>query len=145
MLMSFLFYSNRLNTAGNLVIILILVIQTCLFPLNKKNGNLRFLDSKFLTTDYGKPSFSGVYMHFETFLPTVYKFGMVYTMAHRCLKIYSDWTKHFEKSFFEKNRYALSFIDNCFIGFVDKLFIKLPHLKTVEKNMTFSWSNFLTN
>ena len=31
-----LFSSNRLNTSQNFVIILILVIQTCLFPLNKK-------------------------------------------------------------------------------------------------------------
>ena len=36
MLMTFLFSSNRLNTSRNFVIILILVIQTCLFPLNKK-------------------------------------------------------------------------------------------------------------
>ena len=36
MLMKFLFYSNRLNTTQNFLIVLILVIQTCLFPLNKK-------------------------------------------------------------------------------------------------------------
>ena len=36
MLMTFLFSSNRLNTSRNFVVILILVIQTCLFPLNKK-------------------------------------------------------------------------------------------------------------
>ena len=44
MLMTFLFSSNRLNTSRNFVIILILVIQTCLFPLNKKKKeNFHFL------------------------------------------------------------------------------------------------------
>ena len=45
---------------------------------------------KFVTTVDKKPTFSGVYNHFESFLPTVYKFGMFYTPAYRCLKICSD-------------------------------------------------------
>ena len=73
----------------------------------EKNGNLSFLDievsrekGKFATAVYRKPTFSGVYTYFESFLPTIYKFGMVYTLANRCFKIYSDWTKfHEELSF----------------------------------------------
>ena len=127
MLMTFLFFSNRLNTSRNFVIISILVIQTCLFPLNKKkNGKLSFLDievsrekGRFVTTVYRKPTFSGVYTHFESFLPAVYKFGMVYTLVYRCFKICSDWTKFHEeliflKQSFLKNGHPLSFIDNCF-------------------------------
>ena len=63
----------------------------------EKNGKLSFLDikvsrekGKFVTTVYRKPTFSGVYSHFESFLSTIYKFGMVYTLAYRCLKICSD-------------------------------------------------------
>ena len=70
----------------------------------EKNGKLSFLDievsrekGKFVTTVYRKPTFSGVYTHFESFLPTIYKFGMVYTLAYRCFKIYSDWTKFHEE------------------------------------------------
>ena len=44
----------------------------------EKNGKLSFLDveisrekGKFVTTIYRKPTFSGVYNHFENFLPTV--------------------------------------------------------------------------
>ena len=97
-------------------------------------------EGKFVTTVYRKPTFSGVYTHFESFLPTIYKFGMVYTLAYRCFKICSDWTKfHEELSFlkqvFLKNGYPLSFIDNCFKTFVDKLFIKRPQLITVEKKI----------
>ena len=115
----------------------------------EKNGKLSFLDvevsrekGKFVTTVYRKPTFSGVYTHFESFLPTVYKFGMVYTLVYRCLKICSNWTKfHEELSFlkqvFLKNGYPLSFIDNCFKTFVDKLFIKRPQLATVDKKTLF--------
>ena len=36
---------------------------------------------KFTTTVYRKPTFSGVYSNCESFLPSVYKFGMVYTFS----------------------------------------------------------------
>ena len=67
---------------------------------------------------------------------------MVYTLAYRCFKICSDWTKFYEelsflKQVFLKNGYPLSFIDNCFKTFVDKLFIKRPQLITVEKKNLF--------
>ena len=75
----------------------------------EKNGTLSFLDveisreqGKFVTTVYRKPIFSGVYTHFESFLPTVYKFGMVYTLVYRGFKICSDWTKFHEELSFLK-------------------------------------------
>ena len=59
----------------------------------EKNGKLSFLDievsrekGKFITTLYRKPTFSGAYIHFESFLPTIYKFGMVYALVYRCFK-----------------------------------------------------------
>ena len=69
---------------------------------------------KFVTTAYRNPTFIGVYTHFESFLLTVYKLGMVYILASRCFKICADWTKfHEELSFFKqvflKNWYPLSF------------------------------------
>ena len=114
--MTFLSSSNRLNNSRNFVIILMLVIQTCLFPLNKKkNGKLSLLDievsrenGKFVTTVYRKPTFSGVYTHFESFLPTVYKFGMVYTLVYRCFRICSDSTKFHEELSLLKQVYLKS-------------------------------------
>ena len=60
----------------------------------EKDGKLSFLDievfrekGKFVTTVYKKPTVSGVYTHFESFLLTIYKFGMVYTLAYHCFKI----------------------------------------------------------
>ena len=65
---------------------------------------------KFTTTIYRKPSFSGVYSNFESFLPSVYKFGMLYTLVYRRFPICSDWTKFhaeliFLKEIFRKNVY----------------------------------------
>ena len=124
----------------------------------EKNGKLSFLDvevsrekGKFVTTVYRKPTFSNVYTYFESFLPTVYKFSMVYTVAYRCLEISSDWIKFHEELIFlkeikKKNGYSLSFIDNCFKTFVNKLFIKRPRLTTVEKGNSqyFSFQRLLT-
>ena len=51
----------------------------------EKQNKLSFLDvevigeqGKFTTTIYQKPTFSGVHSNFESFLTSVYKFGMVY-------------------------------------------------------------------
>ena len=55
------------------------------------DGKQKFLDvnvfreeGQFVTNVYRKTTFSGVYTHFESFLPATYKFGMVYTLAYRC-------------------------------------------------------------
>ena len=111
----------------------------------EKNGKLPFLDvevsregNKFVTSVYRKPTFSGVYTHFDSFLPTTYKFGMIYTLVFRCFSICSDWTKfHQELSFlknvFLQNGYPTSFIDKCFKAFLDQLHLKKPEVATVEK------------
>ena len=70
----------------NSLTILIRVMKICLFPSNKKkNGKLSFLyvevsrqEGHFVTAVYRKPTFSGVYKHFESFLPTIYKFVMIF-------------------------------------------------------------------
>ena len=57
----------------------------------ERDGKLSFLDvnvfreeRQFVTNVYRKPTFSGVYTYFESFLPATYKFGMFYTLAYRC-------------------------------------------------------------
>ena len=63
----------------------------------EKNRKASFLDAeisregnKFATTVYCKPTFSGVYTHFEGLLPTAYKFGMIYILFFRCFSICSN-------------------------------------------------------
>ena len=60
------------------------------------------------------------------------------TLAYRCFKICSDWTKFYEelnflKHVFLKNGYPLSFIDKCFKMVINNLVIKRPQVTTVEK------------
>ena len=59
----------------------------------KKNGKLSVFDievprekGKFVTTVYRKATFSGAYTHFQSFLTTIYEFGMVYSLAYRRFK-----------------------------------------------------------
>ena len=109
------------------------------------NGKLFFLDAelsqkqgKFVTTVYRKPNFSGVFTHFDSFLPTAYKVVMIYTLAFPCFKTCSDWTKfreelNFLKHVLLKNGYTLSFFDKCFKIVINKLVIKRPPVTKVEK------------
>ena len=76
-------------------------------------------DKTSTTSVHRKPTFSGVYSHFDSFLPSTYNFGTVYTLAYKCFRICSSWTKlHtellFVKQIFIKNGYPESFIDKCF-------------------------------
>ena len=72
----------------------------------EKDDKLPFLDvdpsrqqGKFVKTVYKKPTFSHVYTHFDSILPTVYNFGMIYTFTHQCFEICSDRTKFCEELF----------------------------------------------
>ena len=66
----------------------------------ERDGKLSFLEvnvfreeGQLVTNVYRKPTFSGVYTHFESFLPATHNFGMVYTLGYRCFRICSDWIK----------------------------------------------------
>ena len=43
--------------------------------------------NKLSTYVYTKPTFSRVFTDFKSFIPTVYKFGLVYTLIHRSFSI----------------------------------------------------------
>ena len=48
---------------------------------------------KFANHVYRKQTFSGTYTHFDSFLPPIYKIGMIYFLLYRFLQICSDMTK----------------------------------------------------
>ena len=94
---------------------------------NEKQNRMSFPDvqvihenEKFTTSVYPKPTFSEVHTQFGRFLPSIYKFGTVYTLAFICFQIYSSWTKlHTEllflKQIFLKNGYPENFMDNIHV------------------------------
>ena len=56
---------------------------------NEKQNRISFLnvqiiceDKTFITSAYRKPTFNGVYTHFDSFLRSTYKLGTVYTLAY---------------------------------------------------------------
>ena len=71
---------------------------------SEKQNRMSFLDVQISPEDkiftnfvYRKPTFSGVYTHFDCFLPSTWDFGTVYTLAYRSLRIYSIWTKFYNE------------------------------------------------
>ena len=65
---------------------------------------------------------------------------MVYTLAYRCFRICSDWTKfnqehRFLKGVFLKNGYPSGFIDSCFKKVIDNVLTESPVKLTVEKRL----------
>ena len=111
----------------------------------ENNGKLPFLDinvfrekGKFVTSVYRKDTFSGVYTNFNSFLPLDYKFGLIFTLLHRCFSLVSDFSKfHLEvetlKQILLKNEYSKTFIDTCVSKFLNKLFTNKNIVLTVPK------------
>ena len=74
---------------------------------------------KIVTTVYRKPTFSGIYNHFESSLLSSDKFAMLYTLVYRCFTLWSDWTKFHrqlvrleeKKKVVKEIGYSMSFID----------------------------------
>ena len=78
-------------------------------------------NDSFVTSVYRKPTFSGVYCHFESFIPISFKIGLISTLIYRCYSICSDMSRfHLEleklKSIFRKNGYPSSLIDTCTVN-----------------------------
>ena len=71
------------------------------FTYESENENaLPFLDvlvirenNKFVTSLYRKPTFSGLYTNFNSFLPETYKKGLISTLVYRGFTLCSDWEK----------------------------------------------------
>ena len=129
---------------------------------NEKQNRMSFLDVQISREDktytpsvYRKPTFSGVYTFFDSFLPSTYNFGTVYTLAYRCLRICSSWTKlHNElvclKEIFLNNGYPEDFINKCFKKFMNQITCsKTDHYNSLKKvpcpNPSILWFHIFTN
>ena len=101
-----------------------------------------------MATVYRKPTFSGVYTNFDSFLPNVHRLGMMYTLAYWCFKNCSYWKKshtceegdeHLRTSFWHllmnlKSKYLLK---NSWSGPIKNkiiLIFTMLHLKKIKKN-----------
>ena len=64
----------------------------------EENGLLSFLDikinrenNKFVTSVYCKPTFSGVFTNFESFIPDICKRGLIEILLHRSFRLCSNY------------------------------------------------------
>ena len=135
--------------------------------LNTKHANIKFTSGKevnrslpfldvlisqnkegFTTTVYHKPTFSGVYSNFNSFIADEYKHGSIFTSLFQIFPIVSDFSKfhkevNYIKDVFKKNYFPTNLADKCIKIFLNKqlsqkilehtvpkkeLFIVLPYL-----------------
>ena len=83
-------------------------------------------DGTCLTTSlYRKPTFSGLYTNFYSFISAKYKTGLINCLLFRIFTLTVDWRKFHEEvkylsDTFRKNQYPQHFIDRCVKTFLDK-------------------------
>ena len=110
-----------------------------------RNNCFNFLDVKvirednvFTTSVYRKPAFSGVYTHFDSYMPLNYKFSLVSTIFSRSFTICSDMPKFYQeickiKDIFTKSGYNERFIEKCFKTLLNKVFIPKRIIQPAQK------------
>ena len=111
----------------------------------EKEGILPFLDievkrdgNKFITSVYHKPTFTGLYTHYDSHIPMCYKIGLILTLLYRYFNICSSYISfdlqvgHL-KNILLKNRYPIYLIDRCIKMFLDKKFKVVEQVTTVPK------------
>ena len=118
--------------------------------LNSRHANIRFScevendhvlnfldilirrEDRFVTSIYRKPTFSGIYSHFNSYAPLIYKKGLIDCLVFRIFHLCSTWSIiHDEiknlKGFLLNNKYPLDFIDqirSTIRRILDKLILK---------------------
>lgn len=129
---------------------------------NEIDESLPFLDvfvtrtqTCFLTSVYRKPTFSGVYTNYDSYIPMIYKSGLVSTLLYRSFTICTNWNQIDHeikkiKSILSRNGYPSQLLDrivSIFLNSVHKrktdnaeeqhqtLQIILPYLGTFTKRL----------
>ena len=96
-----------------------------------KDGKLPFLDvlidnsNKFNTSVYHKPTFTGLFMNFKSFVPQCYKLNLIKTLLDRVFKINNTWVG-FDvdlkslKHYLLRNNFPEKIIDRNIREYLDK-------------------------
>ena len=82
-----------------------------------------------MTSVYRKPTFSGVFTNFGSFIPKSSKYNLLFTLLHRAFKLCSNFEGFHQeidmrKTIFENNSYSKSFVDFCIKKYLHMAFIK---------------------
>ena len=110
-----------------------------------ENNSISFLDIKInrdnnrsLTSVYRKPTFSGVFTNFDSYIPLPYKSGLISSLLYRAFKLCSNFEIFhqeiiFLKDIFKRNGYPSNVIDKCVKTFLDKIFIEKKVFSVAQK------------
>ena len=111
----------------------------------ESNKTFSFLDitisrsnNSFATSTYRKPTFTRLFTNFESFLPVIYKKGLIHTILFRYINMYSSYPGFNEelskfKTLLLQNNYPGRFLGNCFRSFLNKGFDSPIKLLTAPK------------
>ena len=109
------------------------------------NNSLSFLDikivrdnNKFTTSVYRKPTFSGEFTNFESFIPNSYKYALIFTLLHRAFKLCSNFELFHQeienlKNIFRKNGYPVNFTGVCIKKYLNNLYVKKEYILLAPK------------
>ena len=127
----------------------------------ENNGSLPFLDinitrtnGHFSTSVFHKPTSTGLFTNFNSFIPMTYKKGLLLSLISRYFSICSSYQSfHCElqnlKQVFSRNGYPISLIDNCIRLLSTKYFrlnhLFIPALKNSFLSHSIHWSTWFTN
>ena len=125
------------------------------FTSEAENDNsFSFLDIKitrhnqqFNTSVYRKPTFSGVFMHYESYVDQTYKKSLIDTLPFHCFWSCSDYTSfHLEvenlREIPKKNSYSTEIIEQSIRSFLNKLHVPEKVIPAVPKKELFIWKRY---
>ena len=99
-------------------------------------------DKGFTTTVDHKPTFSGVYSNFNSFIADECKHGLIFTLLFRIFSIVSDFCKfhdevNYLKDMLKKNSFPTTLVVKCIKIFLNKQFSQNILEHTVPKKAIF--------
>ena len=120
--------------------------QNINFTIEQENvGSLSFLgikichkDGKSVTSAYRKPTFSGFFTNYESFIPTYQKWGLLHTLLHRSCSVCCDFKTFrfqidYSKTNIMKHTYPLNFTDSYVKWFLNKLYTPRVTIQNITK------------
>ena len=115
----------------------------------EKDGKLPFLDveisrsnGKFSTSVYRKPTFTGLFTHFHSFIPLAYKRSLVSCLLHRIFNLCSNYENfHVQlevvRKLFNLNGFPSHMFDQLVRRFLNNIFEPKPVVHTAPKKTVY--------
>ena len=120
-----------------------------LTKLIESNSTLPFLDISiirkngvFETSVYQKPTFTGLFTNFRSFIPSQYMCSLIFSLVHRLYNICSNY-KNFQaqlesfRQILKRKSYPIRLFDSCVRTFLEKVSQPKPIVHSVSKRVLY--------